>query len=114
MRANTLQERLLEIKSRSQIVSVLASVGWAIAGALAMLVLCAWADLVLDLPAGVRAVCWSPASRWGSSSLGGSAGWRADRHRRCRWPPLDASVSARGQVVSGVDLLLRRPGDASA
>jgi HAMP domain-containing protein len=115
MRANTLQERLHEIKSRSQIVSVLASVGWAIAGALAMLVLCAWADLVLDLPAAVRAGLLVACVALGLFIVGRLA-WvaRSQTSTMSLARRLDASVSARGQVVSGVDLLLRRPGNASA
>ena len=56
MSGQSLQSRLRELKQRSLIVAVLASGGWGLAGAVSFLVLCTWADLVLDLPAAVRAM----------------------------------------------------------
>ncbi|MDB5305241.1 MAG: smc 7, partial [Phycisphaerales bacterium] len=108
MSDTTLHERLRTMKRRLLAVGVSASMGWGLALAALLLMLSMWLDLVLDLAPVPRVICGIASAVIGLAMLArlSLSAWRqsapAAVARR-----LDQAAGARGQILSGVDLLLR-------
>src|SRR3954471_21301264 len=54
---NSLLRSLTNIRRRLLGVSITSGVGWGLAAGVVVLVVCAWLDLALDLPPGLRVAC---------------------------------------------------------
>src|SRR4051794_32070659 len=60
-----LNQALSTVRRRALAIGISSGVAWALAGVLILLILFAWADLALDLPSTIRAVCG-----WGAIIFG--------------------------------------------
>lgn len=108
MSNTSLHDRMRSLKRRLLAVGLSASMGWGLAAAILLLLLCMWLDLVLELSPVPRIVCGAACAALGLIMAGGIAAsvWRrgapAAMARR-----LDRAAAAGGQILAGVDLLLR-------
>ena len=72
---------------------------------LIVLIACAWVDLALDLPSGIRLACSLAAIGAGVVLLGAAAVTALrDSNRTALARRLDLAADGRGQILSGVDL----------
>jgi hypothetical protein len=105
-----LHEGLLTLRRRAVAIGSAAGALYGLLAALALLLLCMWLDLALDLPPGVRTLCGVAALAAGVALLvrlalaARRAGALPAVARR-----VDEAAGGRGQVLAGVDLLLHQP-----
>jgi hypothetical protein len=110
-----LNQALSTVRRRALAIGITAGVGWALVGVLLLLILFAWADLALDLPATVRAVCGWSAIIFGLAvllkalftSIASAAATVIARR-------LDQVSNSNGQILTGVDLLHQYGSPAAA
>jgi hypothetical protein len=109
MASTTLQARLRHFARRLFAIGITAGVGWGLAAAAALLVICAWLDLLWELPPGLR-VASSAAALVVTGLLVLAAGWLARRGSRPKALArrLDQLTASGGQILSGVDLALEQ------
>jgi len=105
-----LSECLLRLRRRWLALGGLAALAWGLVAATALLLLCVWLDLLLELPPELR------CGLSGIALLGGIAlltwAYRGSLRRAAPQPlarRLDDLARTGGQVLSGVDLLLQPP-----
>ena len=111
MTSMPLDSRLVGLKRRLLAVVLAGGFSWALAAALALLLVCMWLDLAIELPPGMRIICSLLAVIAGLVLLVRS-GWIALRSslplalaRR-----LDQAGGTSGQILSGTDFLVHRTG----
>src|SRR5438132_10710524 len=99
-----LQDRLRRLGRRLLAIGLAAGMGWGLAAAALLLLVCAWLDLLWELPPSLRFTC-DVAALAAAVLLLAAAGWLARRRgaalalaRR-----LDGAAGARGQILSGAD-----------
>jgi hypothetical protein len=115
MAEQKLLESLAGVRRRLLSVSLAAGLGWGLVGVLIVLIACAWVDLALDLPSGIRSICSLGAIGCGILLLG----WAAiaalrDSSQGALARRLDAAADGRGQILSGVDLFQQYPPTSGA
>ncbi|MBK8270167.1 MAG: hypothetical protein IPK83_18465 [Planctomycetes bacterium] len=101
---------LQELRKRRMYVGAGVLSAWAVLAALGVMVLFVWIDLAIDLPANLRIGSRAVALVAAASVVFGSLGrlWQELKVSSMA-RKLDGCVSAGGQVVSGVDLMIQPP-----
>ena len=114
MTNTSLQLRLSELRRRLLAIAAACGAGWALCAAAGLLILAMWLDLMIELPAALRVsadlvatvvaivLCARLVIFAFHDALPLELGRRIDR-----------AADARGQVVSGIDLMLAAPDAAS-
>lgn len=106
-----LHHRLRDLKRRLFAISLSASVAWGLAAGGLLLLLCMWLDLGSELSPVLRVICFIGSALLALITIGtlAMAAWRhgapAAMARR-----LDRAAGAQGQILAGVDLLMRPRG----
>jgi hypothetical protein len=111
METASLRALLRRFGRRLLAIGVVAGVGWGLAAAVLLLVVCAWLDLLWELPPGLR-VTSSAVALAVIGLLVLAAGWLAQLGSRpsVLARRLDQVTASGGQILSGVDLALgQRP-----
>lgn len=110
MNASALQDGLTSLRRRLLLIGGSAALGWGLVVALVTLLVCAWLDLALDLPAQARAAC-GLAALTAAVALACRLVWllRSRTSQAAVAQRLDEAAGGRGQILSGVDLLMNQP-----
>src|SRR5437867_5270163 len=107
MKAQSLHDGILALRRRTLAIGAAAAALYGLLAALAVLLACMWLDLALDLPPRLRAACGLCALAAGVllgacvAVVARAMGTVQSLARR-----VDAVAGGRGQVLTGVDLLL--------
>src|SRR6478735_10139737 len=105
MAEQKLLESLAGVRRRLLGVSLACGLAWGVVALLIVLIACAWVDLALDLPSGIRLICSLAAVGAGVVLLGAAAvSALRNSNRTALARRLDLAADGRGQILSGVDL----------
>src|SRR5262245_37084608 len=115
MTSTVLRDILTELRRRIVTAGAGAAIAWAVVGAVVLLVVCMWLDLVFEMPAGLRGASIALSIAAGLALLVSvvRAVLRMGQPQALA-QRLDALAGTGGQILSGVDLAMGGPRAGSA